>query len=79
MDTVSKITKVVLSAAVLLMAISAFIFVLKYDSDSAHGVGIFKERSLRFHNVYTQSANGKTMYRWYYNQKTRKWMKQAFK
>lgn len=78
MDIVTKVSKLTLSVALLLLALSAFVFVLKYDSAPAQGVGIYKEAGLAFHNVYTQSADGRTMYRWHFNKQARRWEAQAY-
>lgn len=78
MNSLTKISKLMLSAAALLLAISAFVFVLKYDTQSAHAVAVYKERGLMFHNVYTQSADGKTLYRWYFNKQGKRWERKAF-
>jgi len=68
-ENISRISKLLLSAAIFLFSISALIFVFRFGSHEAHAVGVAKQGRL----IYTQSSNGKTLYMWRANQQTREY------
>ena len=79
MERISKLTRLVLSAAALILAVSAFVFVLKYDPKSAHGVAGVHSNQAFYTLLYTQSADGKTLYQWVYSARLKKWVYVAYR
>ncbi len=77
MDLISKVTKLVLSVGALILAISALILALRYDARPAHGVAV-GQGNMSSANIYTQSADGKTLYQWEFDSSQRKWKRWDF-
>jgi hypothetical protein len=72
MNRINQFSKLMVSAAVLIVAVAALIFVLKFGGARAQATGVapqgFNGREGRF---FTQSQDGKTLYMWSWDYKTR--------
>jgi hypothetical protein len=78
MDRFSKFTRLMLSAAALLVAVSILVFVVKYEPGTARGMTTLGMDTAHRSFVYTQSPDGKTLYQWVYVLGQKKWMRKQF-
>jgi hypothetical protein len=78
MDRFSKFTRLMFSVASLLVAVSIFVFVVKYEPGTARGLTTLGMDTAQRSFVYTQSQDGKTLYQWVYVMGQKKWMRKQF-
>ncbi len=77
MDTITKITKLMLASAALVLAAGALIFALKYNSEDAHAVSAHRASLPMAGQVFTASADGKTLYHWEFDRRARRWKRSS--
>ncbi|MEM1007863.1 MAG: hypothetical protein AAGJ35_02560 [Myxococcota bacterium] len=73
MEKIHAYAKLLASFAFLVLACAALIFSLRYGVSNATAVGVAHRRSGWVNYVFTQSRNGKTLYKWEWNRKKRRW------
>ena len=76
---INTLSKFMLSAAALILALSALLFTLNYSGNNAHAVAVAPQ-GMDFNAgvVYTQSQDGKTLYYWKWDTKKKRFERLAY-
>jgi hypothetical protein len=76
---INSISKLMFSAAALVLALSALLFTLNYNGNNAHAVAVAPQ-GMDFNNgvVYTQSEDGKILYYWKWDAKKKRFERLAY-
>ena len=72
MPKVNAISKLLGSIAVLLFAVACLVFAINTGVKDASAVAVGPRTNMQ-NRVFTQSANGKTLYQWVWSTKKKQW------
>lgn len=79
MTQLRNLPRLMLSTAALIFAAAVLIFALKYDVSPAYAVSSHMGPMPSRGTIFTQSADGKTLYQWTYSTKDKGWKKEGHK
>jgi hypothetical protein len=76
---INNLSKLMLSTAALILALSALLFTLNYNGNSAHAVTVAPQ-GLDVNNgiIFTQSEDGKILYYWKWDAKKKRFERLAY-
>ncbi len=75
MDTITKISRLLLSCAAVILAVATVVFAMRFQPSELHAVGVAHKASGYINFVFTQSADGRVLYHWEWDGAKRKWMR----